>query len=195
MKFSDILSENKEFKQFKNALVNPPVSAAGIVESALSHFITSTCDDGGALVVMYSEDEAKSLFNDLKFFNDNVLYFPAREYVYYNIDALGHHNEHRRIKTLYSIKNSIVVTSLEACLGYTIPPKILEENTIVMKTGEVYDIEEMAEKLVKMGYTRGEIVEGCGQFSVRGGIIDVFSPAEDFPFRIEFFDDEVDLAI
>ena len=192
MKFSDVLTKNKEFQQFKKALTNPPISVAGIVESALSHFITATCDDGGALVVMYSEDEAKSLFNDLKFFCDNVLYFPAREYVYYNIDALGHHNEHRRIKTLHSIKNSIVVTSLEACLGYTIPPKVLLENTLVMTTGEVYNIEELAQKLVKMGYTRGEIVEGCGQFSVRGGIIDVFSPSEDFPFRIEFFDDEVD---
>ena len=78
MKFSDILNENKEFKQFKNALANPPVSTAGIVESALSHFIASTCDDGGALVVMYSEDEAKSLFNDLKFFCDDVLYFPKK---------------------------------------------------------------------------------------------------------------------
>ncbi len=192
MKFSDILYENKDFEQFKNALINPPVSVAGIVESALSHFITSTCDDGGALVVMYSEDEAKSLFNDLKFFCDNAVYFPAREYVYYNIDALGHHREHRRIKTLYSIENSIVVTSLEACLGYTIPPEVLRENTIVIKPQEIYDIDKITEKLVDMGYTRGEVVEGCGQFSVRGGIIDVFSPAEDFPYRIEFFDDEVD---
>ena len=62
MKFSDVLNQNKEFQQFKNALTNPPISVAGIVESALSHFITATCDDGGALVVMYSEDEAKSLF-------------------------------------------------------------------------------------------------------------------------------------
>ncbi len=193
MIFFDILSENNEFIQFKNALNNPPVSVAGIVESALSHFITSTCGKEGALVVMYSEDEAKSLFNDLKFFTDKALYFPAREYVYYNLDALGHFKEHKRIRTLNSIKeDSIVITSLEACLGYTIPPEVLKENTLTIKPQEVYDIDKLCEKFVKMGYTRGEIVEGCGQFSVRGGIIDIFSPSEDFPYRIEFFDDEVD---
>ena len=192
MKFSDILNENKEFQQFKNALTNPPVSTAGIVESALSHFIISTYDGGGALVVMYSDDEAKSLYNDLKFFCDKVMYFPSREYVYYNIDALGHFLEQRRIRTLHSIKDSIVVTSLEACLDYTIPPKVLEENTLLIKSQEVYDLEKLSQKLVEMGYTRGDIVEGCGQFSVRGGIIDIFSPSEDFPYRIEFFDDEVD---
>ncbi len=193
MKFYDILTKNNEFLLFKNAMKNPPVSVAGIVESALSHFIISSCDNEGALIIMNSEDEAKSLFNDLKFFTDKALLFPAREYIYYNIDALGHFKEHKRIRALNSIcEDKIVVTSLEACLGYTIPPKTLEENTLKIKPEEVYDIDQLCQKLVKMGYTRGEMVEGCGQFSVRGGIIDVFSPAEDFPYRIEFFDDEVD---
>ncbi len=192
MKFSDILTQSKEFNDLKKALSNPPVSAAGIVESAFSHFITALCEKKGALVVVYSDDEAKRLYRDLKFFCDNALYFPSREYIYYDIDALGHHNEQKRIKTLHKKENSIVVASLEACLDYTIPPEILTENTLILKPGEHYDIKKLSEKLVIMGYSRCEAVEGCGQFSVRGGIIDVFSPAEDFPFRIEFFDDEVD---
>ena len=85
-----------------------------------------------------------------------------------------------------------MITSLEAVLGYTIPPEVLSENVLKIKTGECYNPEELVEKLVLMGYTRDDTVEGCGQFSVRGGIIDIFSPFDDFPYRIEFFDDEID---
>ncbi|MDY3928288.1 MAG: transcription-repair coupling factor [Clostridia bacterium] len=196
MNFQEILEKNSEFKNYIQSLSSTPISVSGIVESALAHFITASVKDKTALVVMYSDDEAKNLYYDLKFFCDNALFFPTREYTYYNIEALGHFNEQRRINILNHIIASdssyIVVTSLEALLGYTIPPDVLSDNTIELKQGDIFDTGRLAKLLVNMGYTHSDTVEGCGQFSVRGGILDVFSPSNDFPYRIEFFDDEVD---
>ncbi len=196
MDFQDILKKDKQFNNYLKALDNTPISVCGIAESALAHFIYSSVGNKPALVVMYNDDEAKNLFNDLKFFCERVLFFPAREYIYYNIEALGHFGEQHRINVLNKIitqKNPyIVVTSLEALLGYTIPPQILIKNTIELKQGDIFDTDDLSKTLVNMGYSRSDTVEGCGQFSIRGGILDVFSPSNDLPYRIEFFDNEVD---
>ena len=196
MNFVDVLKNSNTFKSYIKSLDNPPVSVSGIADSALAHFISSSVSDKSALVVMYSNDEAKNLFYDLKFFCNNVLFFPAREYIYYNIQALGHYSEQKRINVLYDIlsakDNYIVVTSLEALLGYTLPPEKLSQNTLTLTQGAICDTDNLANTLVNMGYTRSDTVEGCGQFAVRGGIVDVFSPANDLPYRIEFFDDEID---
>ena len=195
MKFSEILKENKEFKNFISSLDKTPVSVSGIVESSFAHFIHSTSPPKKTLVVMYNDLEAKNLYNDLNFFCDNTLLFPSREYIYYNFEATAHFGEHNRIRTLAKLINnpdSIVVTSLEAISGYTIPPEVLKSNSITIKSGDCFNLETLSKQLIDMGYTRDDLVEGCGQFSVRGGILDIFSPSEDFPYRIEFFDDEVD---
>lgn len=195
MNFYNVLSENAEFQRFKESLNNTPVSVSGIAESALAHFVVSTADEKNSLIVMYNEEEAKSLYNDLRFFCDRAVYFPVREYIYHNVDAQGHFKEQRRINTLNRLQSSnglIAVTSLEAALGYTIPPELLKQSTLTIEYGKEYNIEELAERLVHMGYTRDDVVEGCGQFSIRGGILDVFSPSNDFPYRIEFFDKEPD---
>ncbi len=196
MNFLNVFEQSTEFEKYKKALDNTPVSVAGVVESALAHFIYSSADKKRKLVVMYSEDEAKSLYSDMKFFDENVLYFPQREFVYYNIDALAHFNEHKRIDCLAALfgedSEITVITTLEAALSPTIPPELLKSNSILIKQGERYDIQELSKKLVELGYTRDDVCEGCGQFSLRGGILDIYSPANDFPYRIEFFDDEVD---
>ena len=195
MKFNEILSDSQSFKNYINSLSDTPVSVSGVVESCLAHFIYSSSINESALVVMYNDEEAKSLYHDMQFFTDRAVYFPSREYIYYNIDALGHFNEHKRINILHSIltgEKPIIITSLEAMLGYTIPPHILSENILTISQGERYNLDELSNKLVEMGYTRDDTVEGCGQFGIRGGILDIFSPYSENPYRIEFFDDEVD---
>jgi len=196
MKFSEVLNDSGEFKRYKASLDNTPVSAAGIVDSALAHFVISSDDKKRKLIVVYGEEEAKSLYKDMTFFSPNACYYPMREFVYYNIDAFAHFNEHKRIAALYRLMNTsgdiTVVTTLEAALSPTIPPEILSNSSFTIRQGEKYDLDELVKRLTEAGYTRDELTEGCGQFSLRGGILDVFSPANDFPYRIEFFDDEVD---
>ena len=85
-----------------------------------------------------------------------------------------------------------MVCPASALMQFTISSDLLLENTISLKVGETHEIEKLSEKLIFMGYERVEVVEGEGQFSLRGGILDVYSPSHELPFRIEFFDDEVD---
>lgn len=195
MNFSNLLSDYGEYKNLIKALKNPPVSLAGIVEPAQPQFIAQTTGEHAAIVALYSDMEARLFEKDLRFFSDNVYFFPSKEYVFYPIDASGHGAEHERLSALNALsqkKNAIIVTSVEALLQYTLPEKIFKENIISLKVGDVEEPAELAEKLVGMGYTREELVEGRGQFSIRGGIVDVYAPGSDNPVRIEFFDNEID---
>ena len=197
MKFNEILSESKEFQRYLKSLSNTPVSVSGIADSALAHFIYSSGNKKRKLCVVYGENEAKALYKDLCFFEDNVLYYPMREFVYYSVDAFAHFDEHRRIATLNRLQNCenesvTVVACIDAVLSPTIPPDRLAKYTFCIKPGDTYNVDDLTEKLVEAGYTRNDITEGCGQFSLRGGILDIFSPGNDFPYRIEFFDDEID---
>lgn len=77
-------------------------------------------------------------------------------------------------------------------LQYSADKKAFTENILHFTVGGTADIDTLSEKLVTMGYVREDMVEGCGQFSVRGGIVDIFGAGSENPVRIEFFDDEVD---
>ncbi len=196
LNFKNLLSEYGEYSDFCAALKTgkTPVSLAGVVESALGQFIFGATDDKKTIVITYSDQEAKQLVFDLELYTDNVRLYPAKEYVFFEIDAQNRHSENMRLEALSNMQKNggITVTSVEALLQFTIPPKTLKENTLNLKIGDMIDPVELAERLVKMGYIREEEVSGKGQFSLRGGILDVFSPQEENPCRIEFFDIEID---
>lgn len=197
MNFSDILNDYLPYKGVVQNLNNTPISVAGIVETAQGQLIyaLSRENKSSALVVCYSDMEARKLYSDMELFSDNVLYFPTKEYIFYNIETSGHQNEHKRIsiiEKLASDKNYIVVTSLDAVLQYTLDRDVLSDNSIKFEIGKRFNLEELAERLVVMGYSREDSVEGAGQFALRGGILDVFPPDSPNPYRIEFFDDETD---
>ncbi|MBQ2863825.1 MAG: DEAD/DEAH box helicase, partial [Clostridia bacterium] len=125
-------------------------------------------------------------------------YFRSRDFVYTNISS-SHSDECERIKILYSMtrnKCQAVVTTPSALLQYTIPAEVLLNNCITLEFGREYDHIALAEKLVYMGYSRTELVDSEGQFSVRGDIVDIFVPSLEndagSAFRIEFFGDEID---
>ncbi|MBO5059748.1 MAG: transcription-repair coupling factor [Clostridia bacterium] len=196
MNFKNLLSEYQEYSDFCAALKKgkTPISAAGVVQSAMPQFIFETAGGRRTLVITYSDLEAKQLVGDMEMYTENVFLFPAKEYVFFNIDAQNRHDEHTRLKTLLKLKQGggIAVTSLEALLQFTIPPEKLEEYTLELDFDSEYDIEELAQKLVKMGYVREEEVSGKGQFALRGGILDVYSPQCENPVRVEFFDTQID---
>ena len=195
MNYLNLLSDYSEYKNLTKALGNPPVSLAGIVESAQPQFVAQLSGEHAAIVVLYSDMEAKAFYRDLKAFSDKAYYFPSKEYIFYPIDASGHGAEHERLSALYAAsdgKNPLIVTSVEAVLQYTAPKKLFSENIINIKIGDVKEPEELIKKLTEMGYVREELVEGKGQFSARGGILDIYAPNFNNPVRIEFFDNEID---
>ena len=195
MNFSDILNGYDEYKRLKENIDNAPLSVAGLVDAAQAQFIYQLSKEKRALILAYSDMEAKTIVSGLKFFDDDTIYFPPKDYVFYNIDATARDAERERLGIIskWTEKKDItVVTSVEAILSYTIPKDRFEKNCITVKIGDEFNIDEISELLVSNGYVKEDMVEGVGQFSVRGGIIDIFSPNSENPVRIELFDTEVD---
>ncbi len=195
MNFCELLEDYSEYKKFISCFNKMPISIEGIVEAAQPQFFYETARNDGALIITYSDMEARQLQKDLKFFSEDTYVFPSKEYIFYSVDAAGHSAEHERLSALFALsskKNSIVIASLEAVLQYTLSKENFDNGMYKISTGDVVDIDELLNRLVEMGYSREEMVEGRGQFSIRGGIVDIFTPCEQNPVRIEFFDNEVD---
>ena len=195
MNMFGFLEDYKPYKQLKAALSKgiTPISVAGIVESAQPHLIASLAEEKTVFVIVYSELEAGLTAKELQLYTDRVFVYPDKEYVFYNIDAKNHEREYTRLKVLDEIKNGgIFVLPISACNSYTLPYDKLMKLSFDVRVSDIYDIEEFAEKLNLMGYTREDMTEAVGQYSVRGGILDVFPPCSEQPLRIEFFDNEVD---
>lgn len=200
--FSDLLRGYRPYDGLIKNLTNTPISAAGVVDSAQPQLIAAVSaqaaegkKDINTLVVTYSDMESRALASDLRLYTDNVKVFPSKEYVFYNIETMGHENENSRLCVLDALTSGsgvTVVASIDALMTYTAEKKRFIQNVISVENGGEYSLLSFTEKLTAMGYRREDMIEGVGQFSMRGGILDVFTPNYENPVRIEFWDDEVD---
>lgn len=204
--FIDILNETADFAELKDSLKKGlfPVNLTGVSGSLRACLIFCLCKElkKPAFVVSHSETAAKELRDDLKYFfggyddEDNALYFPPNDLMFYDIEAKANDVSRRRLTVLdrlVSDKDSCsVVTTLGAALGVTPPHDKYVENMLELSVGDDIELEEIIKRLTAMGYRREELVEGAGQFSVRGGILDFFPYYSDYPIRLEFFDTEID---
>lgn len=195
--FLNLFNENEEYKKILDSSKNNIINITGLTDTAKPHFLYGILKNTNKkiLVIAKNETYVKSLNNMLSFFNINSHIFWERELNFYNIDAKSTDIFVSRINTLNSIikeESGIFITTLSALTQPVIPKDILSDMVININTGEEISLSELSKKLSVMGYKREPMVEFKGQYSVRGGVIDIFSPLSDFPFRIEFFGDEVD---
>jgi len=151
-------------------------------------------------LVTYNELQARKIVQDLKYFSSNVFYFPKREIASYDYVAESKDLPYERIETLNKIfeqdKNNksdriIVVTTIEAIMQKMITKKDIYQNILEFKLGKSFDLDKLKQDLIHLGYERSDIVDGKGQFSVRGGILDI-GTTKTQGIRIEFWGDEVD---
>ena len=151
-------------------------------------------------LVTYNELQARKIVQDLKYFSSNVFYFPKREIASYDYVAESKDLPYERIETLNKIfeqdKNNksakiIVVTTIEAIMQKMITKKDIYQNILEFKLGKSLDLDKLKQDLIHLGYERSDIVDGKGQFSVRGGILDI-GTTKTQGIRIEFWGDEVD---
>ena len=145
-------------------------------------------------IVTYNEIQAKRIKEDLEYFTDKVTMFPKKEVVTYDFVAESKDLPYERIEALNQIttkRNMIVVTTIEALMQRLPAKEVLYKNSIDFKIGDLKNLEEIKQKLVELGYARYELIDGRGQFSIRGGILDI-SITEELGVRIEFWGDEVD---
>ena len=142
------------------------------------------------------ETEADRLAEDLTAFTGQaVRRLSARDFTFHNAAVVSRQWEHRRLSALRALaagESPLTVCTVESLLQRTLPRTLLTQCAQMLRVGESHDLPELAERLAAAGYTRCEQVEGVGQFALRGGILDVFSPAFDRPVRAEFFGDEID---
>ena len=175
-----------------------PASVCGMCESARPFFISAalkTLKKRG-IVVLPEEKTANAFAGIFKLFFEKVYVYPARDFVFENVTAYSRDWEHERLSVLskaISGDYDVIITVPDALMQYTIPAGVIKENSFVLERGGIADINDICRRLVGMGYTCAEIVEGAGQYAVRGGILDVFTPNYDYPVRIDFFGDEIDL--
>jgi transcription-repair coupling factor (superfamily II helicase) len=147
-------------------------------------------------VVCPDEAACESLSRDLRaMLGERVLVLGGRDFTFYAAEAASREAEQRRIQTLDALARgecAAVVISAAGLLQRTLPPETLLKAGSVLREGESCPIEDAEDALLRCGYTRTQQVEGPGQFSRRGGILDFFSPAYTQPVRIEFWGDDID---
>ncbi len=193
------LSSLSEYQVLADAVRRGESAAVtGIGQINRSHMIAGLRRDCARPLVVICQDDmaAKRLQGELKdFLGEEVPSLPNRELTLYDSAVVSRAWEQKRLRQLYWLKSGktpLQILTWEALSQRTIPPEVLDRGVFLLEAGKEYDLEALLTRLAAAGYSRCGMVEGPGQFAVRGGIIDIFSPAADFPIRAEFFGDELD---
>ena len=198
--FHTILSQSTEYQQFWEALQKNrfPISISGLSAIHRAHLTSILGEQSHRPVVVVCTDEleANRMAHDIACFTGaTVPVLPSRPFVFHHMTSVSHQWEQQRLSLFHQIQQGTVpylVTTVEAILQRTLPPDVLSHLSCTIAMGQQLDPSNLISQLIHSGYTRCDQVEGVGQFAVRGGIVDIFTPSMSLPVRIEFFGDEVD---
>lgn len=197
---SEALLKEKEVEKVINAIDGGgcPALISGVNEVHMANIISAAYSktERPIFVICSDDMQAKKLSGDISAFTGvGVSLLTGRDFTFYNAETVSRQAEHRRLGVLYKMareKSPVTVATAEAVLQRTIPVEKLLSASVTLEVTKEYDIRDICLRLTNAGYARSEQVEGVGQYSLRGGILDFFSPAEEQPVRCEFFGDEID---
>ena len=200
MNIFNTLNENIQIKKGLDAIINykNPILFSNSLEAQKEQLIYSIYKkfSSSGIIICENELKAKKMYDDLNFFfKDKVFYYPSKDIVFYSADIKSRDIVKYRfevIKNILEKKEVFIVLSVEALFDRLVPKDIFLEYILNFKVGDNIDIENLSKKLIFMGYEKTDSLEGVGQFSIRGGIIDIFSPVFENAFRIELWDTEID---
>ena len=192
------LEELGEFEEIKKMLKRESVtvSLSGCADSQKLHMIYGLAGDFRyKIIVTFSELRAKELYEDYKFYDRNVMLFPAKDLIFFQADVNGNQLTTERIKCFRRLMEGgpvTVITTYDALMAPQ-PPADAWKRHIIHIDGQSYiEEQELAVRLVELGYEKNYQVEAPGQFSIRGGIIDIFDLTEENPYRIELWGEDVE---
>ncbi len=194
------LLELQEYDNLVQALKEGkgPLQATGTLDSQKVHLMHELGNDAELpwkLVVTYDEQRAKEIYDDFCSFAKNVWLYPAKDLLFYSADIHGNLMTRQRIavmRRLMEDQEGVVITTMDGLMDHLLPLAFLKQQSVSAENGQVIDLDRWRDQLTAMGYERVAQVDGMGQFSIRGGIIDIFPLTEEVPVRIELWDDEVD---
>ena len=175
-----------------------PLLINGLLSSQrahIAHYLSANLEKKLVLVTS-NEIEAERIYTDLEFYNpDRVLFIKNEETRFYAIEAKDRKEESKRIESLIRLAKEdydILVLSVETLMRKYLPKRLYVESKLDLEIGSIWNLSELVDLLVHYGYEREARVEGPGQISLRGGILDIYLPTAELPYRLEFFDDEID---
>ena len=195
--FVQPLYELADFDAIIRQLKKPGiVQVSGCLDSQKAHFTNGLLREFPfRLIVAENDLKAKAFYEDFRLYDPEVLYYPARDLIFYQADIHGNLLTRQRIQVLRALlerEEVTIVTSIDSCLDCLVPLAVWKEKVIKIRNDSEIDLDRMKRHLVELGYEWAAQVEVPGQFSIRGGIMDVFPLTEDNPWRIELWGDEVD---
>lgn len=168
----------------------------GCLESQKAHWLYGLSDlHRNRLVVTEDDQKAKEFYEDYRFYEPDALLYPAKDLLFYYADLQGNlltKQRMRVIRKMLESEKATVITSIGGCMERIRPLEEIAESCLRFRNDSPIDLERLEKELVSLGYERRGQVEVSGQFSVRGGIVDIFPLTEENPWRIELWGDEVD---
>ena len=191
------LRELAEYDSLKETLRKGkgPIALTGCVDSQKLHMIYGLSDGIRIkVIVTYSDLKARELYEEYKFYDRNAMLYPAKDLIFFQADIHGNQLVKERVRTMRRLMERKPLTIITTYAALMTPLALWDRETDVIdvEKGGTLNEKSLAEKLVSFGYEKSYQVESPGQFSVRGGIIDIFDLTEDNPYRIELWGDEVE---
>lgn len=187
-----------EFEQIKEkSKTNKGIlQVSGCMESQKSHLMYGLSGIAPyRLILAEDERRAREIYEDYRFYDRKVYSYPAKDLLFFQADIHGNLLIRQRMKVIKALleeKELTVVTSIDGCMDFLESLEKIKEKLIHYESDSTVDIEQLKNQLVALGYERVGQVEMPGQFSVRGGIVDIYCLTEENPWRIELWGDEID---
>lgn len=192
------LLQLNEFEQVKVCLSeHKSCQVTGCGESQLAHFINGLSNGyKQKVIVTFSATKASQLYQDLKGFSDDVVMYPAKDFIFFSADVHGNLILQQRLEFIQKIvedKPFTVILTPDAFMDKIMPIEKIKNNYLEIEEGSIIQMDALKSKLVQMGYEPVVQIDGPGQFAVRGSIVDIYTLTDEVPYRIDFWDDEVDI--
>ena len=194
-----LLQKSPDYMQLLQAVEAKQAAAvSGLSQAPRSHVLAALHEHSGRPLVAVCQDDlaASRLASELgAFLGEQPPVLPSRELTLAGAIGVSRQWEQKRLRQRYALAQGqvpVLVTSLDALLLRTMPREVLFSASVRLRCGAEYNVDDLVARLTRAGYTRSSLVEGVGQFALRGGILDVYSPACENPLRAEFFGDELD---
>ena len=196
--FYEPLLQMETFAQIEEALKKDEglTLVTGCVDSQKTHLMYGLGREWPVkLILTYSELKAKEIFEEYQSLNEDVFYYPPKDFLFFHADIQGNELLRQRVTAVSRLlgeQKAVIITTLDGCMDPLLPLEVLKKYVMTIGVGSVLETEAMKLRLMQMGYERVGQVEMPGQFAIRGGIIDIYPLTEEYPVRVELWDDEVD---
>lgn len=195
-----------EYEEMAKALAcdGGKVSLSGCVDSQKVHAVFGLDGDryDVKIIITYSDIKAREIVQDCRLYCKDTYYYPAKDLIFYQADIHSNQLTKDRIEVqrrilehfyTHEAKSQLtIVTTFSALMAHSVPLSVIENNVLHISGDSVIDEKALAQKLVNMGYEKNYQVEAPGQFSIRGGIVDIYDLTLDNPVRIELWGDEIE---